>query len=80
VGLDVLEELPSQVPELLLGELWEQESEEEGAQPDHVVWVGSAGEDLVVLVDLGLEGGVLRDELEQRGVLGRGGGVDRIED
>lgn len=76
---DIFEQFASDIPQRFLRKLRQQKCKEQRCQFDHIVGVGAAVQDLVVLVDLGLEGGVLRDEMEQLRVLRRGLRVDGIE-
>lgn len=77
---DALKQLLGQYPGVFLRVLGEEEGECQGAQPDERLGGGAEVEDLVVLVDLGLEGRMDGDEVEEVGVLEGGGGKAVVKD
>ena len=78
--LDVLEQLLCKIFELFLRELWQQKCEIECPKLDHALRCRTAQQYFVVFIDFWFEGRMLRNQIQQIGVLLRRTCVDCIED
>ena len=78
--LDVLEQLLCKIFELFLRKLWHQKCEIECSKLDHALRCRTAQQYFVVFIDLWFKGRMLRNQIQQIGVLLRRTCVDSIED